>query len=70
MKKILLRTLIIAIVVVNLLTWLVYVYSDASIGWPFRIALIVGIMFITTIFSGAATLLGFLDTERRDHDPD
>lgn len=55
---------------VNLLTWLVYVYSDTSIGWPFRIALIVGIMFITSIFTGAATLLGHLDSERRDHDPD
>lgn len=70
MKKILLRTLIIAFVIVNLLAWLVSVYTDVVIGWVFRIALIMGILFITTIFSGAASILGFLDTEQRDHDPD
>ncbi|MCB1665666.1 MAG: hypothetical protein KDI28_07775 [Pseudomonadales bacterium] len=70
MKKILLRTLIIAFVIVNLLAWLVSVYTDVVIGWVFRIALIMGIMFIATIFSGAAAILGFLDTEQRDHDPD
>ena len=69
MKKILLRTLLIAFVVVNLLAWLVDYYSDVTIGLMFRFALIMGIMFITTIFTGAALLLGFLDTEERTEHP-
>jgi cation transporter-like permease len=70
MKKILILTLLIAIVVVNLLGWLVGVYSEVEIGAMFRIALIVGIMFIAAIFSGAAAILRFLDKETREHDPD
>lgn len=65
MKKILLRTFLIAVVVVNLLAWLVAYYSDITIGIMFRIALIMGVMFITAIFTGAALILGFLDTEER-----
>lgn len=70
MKKILLRTLLIAFVAVNLLAWLVEYYSDVSIALMFRFALIMGIMFITAIFTGAALLLGFLDTEERTKAPD
>lgn len=69
MKKILLRTFLIAFVLVNLLAWLVEYYSDVSIALMFRFALIMGIMFITTIFTGAALLLGFLDTEERKEQP-
>ena len=65
MKKILLRTFVIAMILVNLLAWLVSYYSAVEIGVLFRIALIMGIMFISTIFTGAALLLGFLDTEER-----
>ena len=54
MKKILLRALVIAVLVVNLLGWLVGVYSEVEIGALFRIALIVGILFITAIFAGFA----------------
>lgn len=68
MKKILLRTFIIAVLVVNLLAWLVAYYSDLEIALMFRIALIVGIMFIAGIFTGAAALLGFLDTEKPNQD--
>lgn len=64
MKKIMLSTLLIAIVVVNLLAWLVGVYSDVTIGIMFRIALIMGVIFIAAIFSGAAAILGFLDKEK------
>lgn len=70
MKKILLTTLLIAFVVVNLLAWLVGYYSDVTIGLMFRFALIMGIMFITAIFTGAALILGFLDTEERNKAPD
>lgn len=70
MKKILLRAFVIAVLVVNLLGWLVGVYSEVEIGALFRIALIVGILFITAIFAGAAMLVGALDKETRDHDPD
>lgn len=70
MKKILLRTLLIAVVVVNLLAWLVDYYSDVTIAYLFRFALIMGIMFISTIFTGAALLLGFLDTEERKEHPE
>lgn len=70
MKKILLRTFVIALVVVNGLAWGVDYYSDVSIGMLFRVALIIGIMFISTIFTGAALILGFLDTEERDKAPD
>lgn len=69
MKRILLRTFLIAVVVVNLLAWLVDYYSDVSIAYLFRFALIMGIMFISTIFTGAALLLGFLDTEERKEHP-
>lgn len=69
MKKILLRTFLIAVVVVNLLAWLVEYYSDVSIAIFFRVALIVGIMFIAAIFTGAALILGFLDTEERTEHP-
>lgn len=70
MKKILLRTFLISVVVVNLLAWLVDYYSDVSIALFFRFALIMGIMFISAIFTGAALLLGFMDTESRDTAPD
>jgi hypothetical protein len=70
MKKILLRTFVIALIVVNGLAWGVDYYSDVSIGLLFRVALIIGIMFISTIFTGAALILGFLDTEERDKAPD
>lgn len=70
MKKIMLRALVIAVLVVNLLGWLVGVYSEVEIGALFRIALIVGILFITAIFAGAALIVGALDKETRDHDPD
>lgn len=70
MKKILLRTFVIAVVVVNLLAWLVDYYSDVTIAWMFRFALIMGIMFISAIFTGAALILGFLDTEERSKAPD
>jgi uncharacterized membrane protein YedE/YeeE len=69
MKKILLRTFLIAIVVVNLLAWLVDYYSDVSINMLFRFALIMGIMFISAIFTGAALLLGFFDLEERKEHP-
>ena len=70
MKKIMLRALVIAVLVVNLLGWLVGVYSEVEIGALFRIALIVGILFITAVFAGAALIVGALDKETRDHDPD
>lgn len=66
MKKIILRTFIAAIIIVNLLGWLVGVYSVVTIGPMFRIALILGITAIATIFAGSAALLGFLDDENRD----
>jgi len=69
MKKILLRTFLIAVVVVNLLAWLVDYYSDVTIGIMFRVALIMGVMFISAIFTGAALILGFLDTEERKEHP-
>jgi len=45
-------------------------YSDVEIGALFRIALIMGVMFIAAIFTGAAMIVGALDKETRDHDPD
>lgn len=70
MKRILLRTLVIAVLGVNLLAWLVGYYSDVDIGMGFRVALIIGILFISAIFTGAAMMVGALDKETRDHDPD
>ena len=57
MKRILLRTLVIAVLTVNLLAWLVGHYSDVDIGPAFRVALIFGILFIATIFTGAAMMV-------------
>jgi hypothetical protein len=70
MKRILLRTLVIAVLTVNLLSWLVGYYSDVDISPAFRVALIIGILFIAAIFTGAAMMVGALDKETRDHDPD
>ncbi len=70
MQKILLRTLLIAVVGVNLLAWTVEYFSEVQISFAFRFALIFGILFITAIFAGAAAILGFLDTEERNKDPD
>lgn len=63
MRKIVLRTFLVSIVVVNLLAWLVEYYSEVSIALMFRFALIAGIFFITVILAGSAALLGFLETE-------
>jgi hypothetical protein len=63
MGKIILWTLLISTVAVNALAWLVAYFSDLSIVPMFRIALIIGICFITIIFAGSAALLGFLETE-------
>lgn len=65
MKKILLRTFVISMILVNLLAWLVSYYTEVEIGALFRVALVMGIMFISAIFAGAALLLGFLDAEER-----
>ncbi len=70
MKRILLRTLVIAVLTVNLLAWLVGHYSDVVIGPAFQVALIFGILFIAAIFTGAAMMVGALDKETRDQDPD
>ena len=64
MKKILLVTFLIAVIVVNLLAFLVERFADVPIAFMFRFALIVGIMFITAIFTGAAALLGFFEKEK------
>ncbi|MDX1491874.1 MAG: hypothetical protein R3332_11345 [Pseudohongiellaceae bacterium] len=66
MKKIFLWTFFTSIVLVNAVAWLVAYFSDVTIAPLFRIALIVGICFISMIFAGAAALLGFLESE----DPD
>ncbi len=70
MKRILLVTFVIAVVLVNLLAYLVERFADVPIAFMFRFALIVGIMFITGIFTGAAALLGFFETEKPNNDPD
>lgn len=64
MKKIMLYTFLIAVVVVNLLAWLVGIYSELYIGILFRISLIMGITFVAAIFSGALAIIGFLDKEK------
>jgi len=66
MKKIILRTFIAAIIIVNLLGWLVGVYSEVTIGAMFRVSLILGVTLIATVFAGSAALLGILDKEKRD----
>lgn len=68
MRRILLVTLISAIIIVNTLAYLVEVYGDVPIAPMFRFALIVGIMFITAIFAGAAALLGFFEKEEPNND--
>ncbi len=70
MKKILLVTFITALVLVNLLAFLVERFAEVPIAFMFRFALIVGIMFITAIFTGAAALLGFFEKEKPNNDPD
>lgn len=57
-------------VVVNLLAWLMGYYGGITVTFMSRFALIMGIMFITAIFTGAALILGFLDTEERNEPPE
>lgn len=68
MKKTILITLVVAIVMVNLSAWLVEYFIGTRIGLAFRIPLIIGIVFIATIFSGAAALINHADTERPNNE--
>jgi F0F1-type ATP synthase assembly protein I len=57
MKKAILITFVVAIVVVMLAGWLVETYTDVRMGWAIRVPLILGITFIAAIFSGAGSLV-------------
>jgi branched-subunit amino acid ABC-type transport system permease component len=66
MKKAILITFVIAIVVVTLAGWLVQTYTDIRMGWAVRIPLILGITFIAAIFSGAGSLVSKASRDKPD----
>lgn len=69
MKKTVLLSFLLAVMLVNLAAWAVENWSEVTIVWPFRIALILGITFIAAVFSGAAALVSAAEQEKPVNQP-
>ena len=57
-------TLLVALVVVNVAAELAFYFSGVYIGMLFRIALVMGITIIASVFVGAMLLIGTLEEEK------
>ncbi|HAS49380.1 MAG TPA: hypothetical protein DCS33_08870 [Gammaproteobacteria bacterium] len=57
-------TLLVALVVVNVAAELAFYFSGVYIGMLFRIALVMGITVIASVFVGAMLLIGTLEEEK------
>ncbi|MDG2337310.1 MAG: hypothetical protein P8N94_04890 [Gammaproteobacteria bacterium] len=57
-------TLLVALVVVNVAAELAFYFSGVYIGILFRIALVMGITIIASVFVGAMLLIGTLEEEK------
>jgi len=57
-------TLRVALVVVNVAAELAFYFSGVYIGMLFRIALVMGITIIASVFVGAMLLIGTLEEEK------
>ena len=57
-------TLLVALVVVNVAAELAFYSSGVYIGMLFRIALVMGITVIASVFVGAMLLIGTLEEEK------
>lgn len=57
-------TLLVALVVVNIAAELAFYFSGVYIGMLFRIALVMGITIIASVFVGAMLLIGTLEEEK------
>ena len=64
MKKVVWITLFVSIVVVNLAAWLVELATGFHIVMFFRLTLVMGITFITSIFVGAFLLVNKFEQEK------
>ena len=57
-------TLLVALVVVNVAAELAFYFSGVYIGMLFRIALVMGITIIASVYVGAMLLIGTLEEEK------
>lgn len=64
MKKTVWITFFVSLVAVNIAAWLTARYTGFNIAMPFRLALVMGITVITTVFAGAMELVRNLDKEQ------
>ena len=64
MKKIIWISFITSLVLVNAVAWLVGYYTGFYILMIHRLTLVLGILFITIIFTGASALISKLDNEK------
>jgi len=64
MKKTVLITFVIALIVVNLAGWLIQTYTEVNFGMAIRIPVILGITFIAAIFAFAGLLVSKATKEK------
>lgn len=64
MKKIIWISFITSLVLVNLVAWLVTYFTGFYILMIHRLTLVLGILLITIIFTGASALISKLDGEK------
>jgi membrane associated rhomboid family serine protease len=64
MKKTVLISFVIALVVVNLAGWVIQTYTEVNFGMAIRIPVILGITFIAAIFGFAALLVSKATKEK------
>ncbi len=64
MKKTVLITFVVALVVVNLAGWAIQTYTEVNFGMAIRIPVILGITFIAAIFGFAGALVSKATKEK------
>lgn len=64
MKKVIWISLITSLVLVNVVAWLVNYFTGFYILLIHRLTLVLGILLITIIFTGASALISKLDQEK------
>lgn len=66
MKKAVWITFLVALVLVNLLAWIAESTTDVEIALPFRLTIVLGITFVSAVFTGAYFLVRQADKEKPD----
>lgn len=63
MKKAVWTAFLAGLVIINALAWLAEYFAGLFIPVPYRLTVVLGITFITFVFSGAAALVSKADEE-------